>query len=117
MCVVIADECDGPLKKQMLATFRIKRIKRHLKPAGGELQRKWHVHDSLYFGDSVDSVGLQIADAANWTTNRLLRGADVDIAIAKQLRAAAVCSTQEPEWSVYRHVFKTLGDVASDGTS
>lgn len=113
MCVVIADECDAALKKQMLASFREKRRKHPFLTTDGHTIREslFHIHDSMYFGASTDSVGLQVADAANWAMHRVLRGAEVDDLVIDQLKKCAMCAKPEPDWSRYRHLFRSHEDV------
>jgi hypothetical protein len=111
MCLVIADECDGNLKRQMLATFRRKRTKRRIQGGEDVTHRLFHIHDSMYFGASRDSVGLQMADAANWCMRRYLCGEPLDDGLVDQLKKVSVCATVEPEWTQHRHIFKNHLDV------
>jgi hypothetical protein len=117
MCIVIADECDGLLKRQMLSTFRHKRPKRRIRAGDSSAEWLFHVHDSMYFGKSVDSVGLQFADAANWTIHRLLNGAETDGNILTEVRTVAICAKPEPDWTHYRHLFKDHADVSASSIS
>jgi len=111
MCVVIADECDGLLRKQMLTTFRKKRVRRPRPIEPGEKQEQLeHIHDSMYFGDSVDSIGLQIADACNWSMGRILRGMPLDPVVAMRVKDAAICSKPEPAWATHRRLFVSHED-------
>jgi len=112
MCIVIADECDGGLKRQMLTTFRQKRPRRRIRQGDSSLEWLFHVHDSMYFGKSVDSIGLQVADAANWTMHRLLSGSRTDANILDQLRSVAICAKPEPEWTAHRKLFRDHADVS-----
>jgi hypothetical protein len=109
MCVVIADECDKDVRRQLLKTFRAQRRKQNPSNPDG----LFHVHDSMYFGDSVDSIGLQMADVACWTMRRILTGAPVDADIIEQLLKMSVCADVEPQWSAYRHLFRSHADVSS----
>lgn len=107
MCLVIADECDKELRRQLGLTFRKKRRRyAHYQP-----NNLLHIHDSMYFGDSIDSIGLQMADVACWTMRRILGGAEVDPAIKDTLLKVAVCADVEPQWSANRNLFKSHDDV------
>src|SRR5262249_236962 len=113
MCVVIADECDGPLKKQMLQTFRSKRDKTPFHSMNDSSKRLFHIHDSMYFGDSKDSTGLQVADAANWAMHRYLRGDALDQQVVEQLTKVSICAKNGPNWTAYRQLFKDHADVSA----
>lgn len=116
MCVVITDVSDKELGKQLLKTFRHKRRKR-VAYSSLTAERYWHIHDSMYFGDSVDSVGLQMADVASWTMRRYLLGLKTEQRMFDQLLKAAVCATPEPEWSERRHMFMSHDEVSTSSTS
>jgi hypothetical protein len=113
MCVVIADECDGALKRQMLTTFRQKRQRRRIRAGDSSAEWLFHIHDSMYFGRSADSVGLQIADVANWTMHRMLTGLKTDNDILEQIRKVAICAKPDPDWPTYRRLFKDHADLTS----
>lgn len=108
LCLVIADDCDKHLRTQLQKTFR---SKRRCKPAKAD--GLLHIHDSMYFGDSVDSSGLQMADLANWTMRRILTGEAIEPAISAQLLKVAVCADVEPEWSSHRYLFRSHLDASS----
>ncbi len=61
LCLLILDDTDDlKLKMRLRQTYRIlrKRMQFSDKPRG----QLAHLHDSLYFGDSRDSIGIQLAD-------------------------------------------------------
>lgn len=64
MCLFIADETKEPLKGQLRASYRTLRKARPLIPPFDN--RLWHAHDDMYFGDSRDSIGIQMADLCNY---------------------------------------------------
>jgi hypothetical protein len=114
MCLVIADECDGQLKSHMQKTFRRMRTKRQIKPGENVSKRLFHIHDSMYFGSSKDSVGLQIADAANWAMRRYLGGEEIEPRMIEQLKKFSICATHEPEWSEHRKIFRNHMDLENE---
>jgi Protein of unknown function (DUF3800) len=115
VCLVIADECDPLLKKRMLATFRKRRPRRHPRPGDDVNKRLFHIHDSMYFGDSRDSIGIQIADAANWAMHRHLSRRDLDADIIALLGKFSICAEVEPQWAQYKHLFKSHLDMQASG--
>lgn len=62
LCILIMDDtADVQLKKMLRQSYRA--LTRSPNPRQAAKSRLEHLHDDLYFGDSVDSVGLQCADA------------------------------------------------------
>lgn len=68
--------------------------------------RLWHFHDAMYFGDSRDSVGLQIADLCAYFMAAHLAGAldEKGEAFYQLVKRRSVCAKPEPEWNQYRHL-------------
>lgn len=112
MCVVIADDGDTGVHKQLQKTFRIMRRKR-IGPEAHTHDSLLHIHDSMYFGDSADSVGLQMADVASWTMRRYLLGLKTEQRMFDQLLKVAICAGPDPEWTKHSYLFKCHGDVSS----
>ena len=105
LCLLVVDDTDDKAVKVALKrSFKAMRLRRH---GGGvsqehlERNRLWHLHDDMYFGDSKDSVGIQIADLCNYFMMRKLRGED-DGDFFDMLEPHAVCATPEPEYSQCR---------------
>jgi hypothetical protein len=66
------DPGDGDLKKRLRSTFRKLRPKAVTSPRSDCVLDC--IYDDLYFGDSVGSVGLQVADICSWLIMRQLSG-------------------------------------------
>src|SRR5208283_5420267 len=60
LALVIADDCDKSIKRKMRESFR--RLRTRIRTFIFLPEDAWHLHDEMYFGNSVDSVGIQIAD-------------------------------------------------------
>jgi hypothetical protein len=58
-CLLIADEMDKSTKKRLKESFRS--LRKKIRPPTLH-PGTWYLHDDMYFGDSRDSVGLQLAD-------------------------------------------------------
>jgi hypothetical protein len=52
----------------------------------------------MYFGDSKDSIGLQMADICNYFMMRKLRGED-DGEFFDTLQGRAICAMPDPEFA------------------
>jgi hypothetical protein len=114
MCLFIVDDTEEkPLKNQLRGSYRSLRAARpYIPPLDNRL---WHAHDDLYFGDSRDSVGIQIADLCNYFMWRhLLKKDDGEEEFYNRFVGQAICARPEPEWSTYQDLFKTH-DVAEIG--
>lgn len=109
--LLIADETkDVEFKRRLRNSYRLLRAAR---PYIGRTQnRLWHAHDAMYFGDSTESVGIQLADLCTYFMQRRLmrvnpnhrdEGDDFYDMFSKQV----VCAKPEPEWSEYRELFVT----------
>jgi hypothetical protein len=73
--------------------------------------------DEVFFGHSADSIGLQMADACNWVMWRRLVGEPEDDFFRELMRGPVICAKPEPEWSTYRHLFKSHEDALTAGAS
>jgi hypothetical protein len=74
-----------------------------------------HIHDDMYFGDSRDSVGIQLADLCTYFTARQL--SNTDPGFFRVFSDCAVCAKVEPEWSNMRGIFLCHEEAASMKTS
>lgn len=102
LCLLVVDDTeDKALKHSLKRSFRQLRLRRHagiLSPQHMERNKLWHLHDDMYFGDSKDSVGIQIADLCNYFMMRKLRGED-DGNFFDMLLPHAKYASPEPEFS------------------
>ena len=72
--------------------------------------RLWHAHDAMYFGDSRDSVGIQLADLCTYFMQRQLLKSNVNVKdesdeFYKMFSSQVICAKPEPEWSQHRELF------------
>jgi len=61
----------------------------------------------MYFGNSRDSVGIQIADLCNYFMRRHLLKEEDEERFYEMFAGQAICAKPEPEWSTYRALLKT----------
>jgi hypothetical protein len=107
VALLVLDECDKDVKFTLKNTFRL--MRRRLRPTsnGWEKGRLSHLHDDMYFGDSVDSVGIQVADICNYIMLRKLRDGIEDQFYELLLQSQVICAKPEPEWTPHKHLFRT----------
>src|SRR5437667_1723471 len=77
LCILVMDDSMNPrLKERLRDSYRSLRPILRMgpgilnEPARGHLT---HLHDGIYFGDSRDSIGIQIADLCAYFINKNLR--------------------------------------------
>jgi uncharacterized protein DUF3800 len=110
LCLFIMDDTeDKALKNQLRSSYRCLRAARPYIPPHDS--RLWHAHDDLYFGDSRNSVGIQIVDLCNYFMWRHLLQKEGGEEFYDMLAEQAICAKPEPEWSLYHDLF-----VAHDGS-
>jgi hypothetical protein len=71
LVVLICDDFQKPIKESMRKSFRRLRYKVR---APGYDSGKWHLHDDIYFGDSKESIGIQLADLCAYIIRKHLEG-------------------------------------------
>ncbi len=105
LSLLILDDCDKNIKGVLKDSFRaLRQQTRESTGAWSQTGRLFHLHDDMYFGDSVDSVGIQVADACNYVMLRYFRDKTVD-EFYNILVGQLVCARPEPEWSNSHFVF------------
>ena len=116
----IADDTnDQQLKKRLRSSYRLLRAARPYLPKAQN--RLWHAHDAMYFGDSTESVGIQLADLCTYFMQRHLLHRDINTPdesdeFYRMFSAQAICAKPEPEWTEFRELFLTHeGAVANGG--
>lgn len=104
LCLFIADDtADRPLKEQLRRSYRSLRCAHpYVAPSDNRL---WHAHDDLYFGDSRDSVGIQLADLCSYFMWRRLLKKEFPKEFYDMFAPNAICAKPEPEWSTYSELF------------
>ena len=109
LCLIVMDETkDGALKNQLKRSFNA--VRGRLSTLHETGRRLWHIHDDMYFGDSRDSVGIQIADLCNYFVARKLKMRMVDTENFYDIFSErVVCSKAEPEWTQFRGSFLEIG--------
>jgi Protein of unknown function (DUF3800) len=109
LCLLIMDETkDGHLKAAIRNGF--KALRGRLRPPEWSAKRLWRVHDDMYFGDSRDSVGIQVADLCNYFLKRKLEGKNDTDQFYKFYARNLVCSKAEPEWTQLKGIFLEHAD-------
>ena len=101
LCLFIVDDCDKSTRAIFRETFRAMRLRLRDSQLGLGLERVranklWHAHDAMYFGDSKDSVGLQVADLCSYFMMRKLRG-EYDGEFFDILARQAIYAEPEPD--------------------
>lgn len=103
--IVVDETNDQSLKKRLRNSYRLLRAAR---PYIGNVEnRLWHCHDAMYFGDSRDSLGIQLADLCTYFMQRRLMKRDATAKdesdeFYEMFSSQAMSAKQEPEWSQYR---------------
>ena len=105
--LIVDDAKDQELKKQVRAAYRLLRAKR---PYTGKVaNRLWHSHDEMYFGNSRECIGIQMADLCTYFMQRHLlkrdrTQRDDGDEFFDMFAAQAICAKPRPEWSEYCHL-------------
>jgi hypothetical protein len=114
MCLFIFDDTeDKPLKNQLRNSYRSLRNPRPFNPPHNN--RLWHAHDDMYFGDSRDSVGIQMVDLCNFFMWRhLMKKPTIGEDFYYMFKNQAICAKPNPEWSIYKDLFVEDDDRESE---
>lgn len=72
VAVLIADDSDKKTKEHLLKSFRF--LRQRFRPPEFTFGPLDHIHDGMYFGSSMDSIGLQVADLCTYFIGRHLMG-------------------------------------------
>jgi Protein of unknown function (DUF3800) len=108
LCLLIMDETkDAALKHQLKVSF--KSVRGRPSPPNWIPRQLWHFHDDMYFGDSRDSIGIQIADLCNCFVARRLKIRGNSDKFYNIFSERVICSKAEPEWSQFRGSFLEIG--------
>lgn len=108
--LIVDETSDQELKKRLRNSYRLLRAARPI--LGLAAHRLWHAHDAMYFGDSRDSVGIQLADLCTYFMQRRLLKRNLDAPdkadqFYEIFSRQAICAKPEPEWSEYGNLFLT----------
>lgn len=103
---IVDDTKDQEFKKRLRSSYRMLRSSH---PYTGKIKtnRLWHAHDAMLFVDSVDSVGIQLADLCTYFMQRHLLKRNPDAKddgdeFYRMFAHLALCAKPEPEFSRYR---------------
>jgi hypothetical protein len=64
----------------------------------------------MFFADSTDCIGVQIADLCNYFVRLRLEGTEEPQKFYEMFADLAICAKPDPEWNQYGHLFRTLKD-------
>lgn len=105
MCLFIVDDnrTNKDLKAKLLKSYRALRDKRPY--LLGHKNRLWHAHDEMFFADSKESVGIQMADLCNYFMWMHLEKNPEPQNFLGIFAEKAVAARPEPEWSQYGNLF------------
>lgn len=104
----ISDESNNSAEKDALkAVYRKLRKKRPFHDFQN-INRLWHGHDGMFFADSVDSVGIQIADLCTYFVQRKLEGREEKENFIDLFSDRIICAKPEPEWTEYKHLLREI---------
>jgi hypothetical protein len=104
----IADESNNVKEKEVLKAVYRKLRKRHPFYDFQRVNRLWHGHDAMFFADSTDSVGIQIADLCTYFVQRKLNKKVEPQNFIDIFSDRIVCAKPEPEWTQYKHLLREL---------
>lgn len=103
LALLICDDTQKKgLKDNLRSTFRFLRTKK-LPPEWTDPRLK-NIHDDLYFGDSRDSIGIQMADLCAFVIQRSIRCQDVP-ELFDEISESTTCAKVDPEWSQNPNLF------------
>jgi Protein of unknown function (DUF3800) len=110
---VIDETTDQSLKKRLRSSYRLLRSARpYIRKGPLPYNRLWHCHDAMYFGHSVESVGIQLADLCTYFMQRRLlkrnpAAKDEGDEFFEMFAPLAICAKPEPEWSQHKEFLLT----------
>lgn len=93
--VFIADEFEGETKTRLKRSFR--EFRKQIRPPYYDTGILEHVHDSMYFGDSKDSVGIQLADLCSYIIAKHIEGDPAVAGFYQLIQEQIVHSEIEPK--------------------
>lgn len=114
LCLLIADDCNDNIKGRLRKSYR--ELRRHMRLTEDSVGRITFAHDAMYFGDSVDSVGIQVADVCNYVMLRRIRDG-IEDEFYKLLEPQVRCAKVEPDWSRDQFVFRSHEPTAASSAS
>jgi hypothetical protein len=96
---ILDDTTNAEVKKQLRTSYRLLRAPRpYTSPKDNRL---WHAHDEMYFGDSRDSIGIQLADICNYFMLQHLVKREGCKEFYEMFAQQAICARSKPEWTTF----------------
>lgn len=96
LAIIIADETEDKKVKQTLSTS-FRQLRPHGRPPDFDCGNMANIHDSMYFGNSKDSIGIQLADLSSYLIARHLEQDSSTEGFYNRLQDQIVHSKVEPE--------------------
>ncbi len=110
--LVLDDTTNAEVKKQLRTSYRLLRASRpYTSPKDNRL---WHAHDEMYFGDSRDSIGIQMADVCNYFMLQHLLKREGCREFYEMFEQQAICARPEPEWTNFGGVLVAHNALVGD---
>lgn len=101
----ILDDCsDRELKKEYKTTYR--RLRNKYPFANVAENRLWHAHDDMFFADSADCLGVQVADLCNYFVRMHIEAIPEPQNFYRLISERVICAKPEPEWSQFKRMFR-----------
>jgi hypothetical protein len=95
--ILISDDCDPKIKATIKSTYRQLRWPLTKFPQKEAESNLWYLHDGMFFGDSKESVGLQLADLCSYFIAKHLEGDTAAEGFYGLIKDHIVYSRVEPE--------------------
>jgi len=101
--LIVDDYQDGKLKNQLRNSFR--QFRKQLRPPTARFMNAqfdtgpWQLHDAMYFGNSKDSIGLQLADLCGYFIAKSLQGDTATKGFYDIIKGQIAYSKVEPDES------------------
>ena len=106
----IQDDCDDKqLKVQFRKAYRALRAKDPFVPP--HQNRLWHAHDDMFFADSKDCLGVQMADLCNYFVRHRIVGSPDPQNFYQMFSGQVICAKPKPEWEQFHELFRTHESV------
>ncbi len=103
LSVFLFDETNDPQLKKSLTTS-VRNLRRRGPHADAHARRLWNLNDAMYFSDSRDSIGIQIADLCAYLVGRRLCGLP-PTGFFDYIKDHIKCAKPMPEWERRRAWF------------
>ena len=72
LCILVADDDESSLKVKAAFKETFRSLRQRMRPPDFSSGKLDCIHDAIYFGDSKDSIGIQIADICSFVIRKHL---------------------------------------------